>query len=75
MDDLQILIDEAYAKNDIPEIIRIGTLMGDIAAEKFKPSEPVHDGAWRNVCTDSAQRELKLESLILARDERNTMDF
>ena len=75
MEDLQQQIDAAYARNDKAEIIRLGSLMGDIAAANFKPSEPVRTGAWRNVCTESVQKEYALESRILARDERATMDF
>ena len=73
--ELQRQIDAAYAANDKAEIIRLGTLMGDIAAAKFKPSEPARTGAWRHVCSESVQKEYALEARILARDERATMDF
>ena len=73
--ELQQQIDAAYARNDKAEIIRLGSLMGDIAAANFKPSEPVRTGAWRNVCNEAVQKEYALESRILARDERATMDF
>lgn len=73
--ELQRQIDAAYAANDKAEIIRLGTLMGDIAAANFKPSEPARTGAWRNVCSESVQKEYALEARILARDERATMDF
>ena len=75
MIELQRQIDAAYAANDKAEIIRLGSLMCDIAAANFKPSEPVRTGAWRNVCTESVQKEYALEARILARDERATMDF
>ena len=73
--ELQKQIDAAYAAGNVPEIIRIGTLMGEIAAATFKPTEPVRTGAWRNVCNEAVAREFSLESRILARDENNTMDI
>ena len=73
--ELQQQIDAAYARNDKAEIIRLGSLMGDIAAANFKPSEPVRTGAWRNVCNEAAKREAQLEARILARDEYAMMDF
>ena len=75
IEELQRQIDAAYARNDKAEIIRLGGLMGDLAAANFKPTEPAQTGAWRNVCSEAVQREYALESRILARDERSIMDF
>lgn len=75
MQALQAQIDAAYAAGDKAEIIRIGSLMGDIAAANFVPAKAEKHVNFSRVCGEKNQREFALEARILARDEYATMDF
>jgi hypothetical protein len=65
----------AYATGNKAEIILLASMMHDAVVAEFVPAAPVRTNAWRNACTEYAQRSAAIENKILARDELATMDY
>lgn len=73
-----VFLQEAYAENNLEDIILFSGLMSKLVAKKaaFEAAanpEPVH--AWMNAATEKAGIESAYEARILSRDEHATMDF